>query len=152
MVGIWPNANWYEREVWDLFGIVSKATPICVAYCCPIIGKAIRCARTTCPRATEFDPFRLNAAKQDLEQEALYLSPEEWGAEKGTENEDFMFLNLGPNHPSAHGAFPYCVAAGRRRDSRLCAGHRLSPSRRREKWLSAKPGTALFPTPTASTI
>lgn len=24
---------------------------------------------------------------------------------RGTENEDFMFLNLGPNHPSAHGAF-----------------------------------------------
>lgn len=24
---------------------------------------------------------------------------------KGTDNEDFMFLNLGPNHPSAHGAF-----------------------------------------------
>ncbi len=24
---------------------------------------------------------------------------------RGTDNEDFMFLNLGPNHPSAHGAF-----------------------------------------------
>ena len=24
---------------------------------------------------------------------------------RGTENEDFMFLNLGPNHPSSHGAF-----------------------------------------------
>ncbi len=37
--------------------------------------------------------------------EALTFKPEEWGMKRGTENEDFMFLNLGPNHPSAHGAF-----------------------------------------------
>ena len=56
-------------------------------------------------RATEFDPFMLDAAKQDAEQEALRFNPEEWGMKRGTKDEDFMFLNLGPNHPSAHGAF-----------------------------------------------
>ena len=56
-------------------------------------------------RATEFDPFELTKAKQDLEMEALTFKPEDWGMKRGTENEDFMFLNLGPNHPSAHGAF-----------------------------------------------
>ena len=25
--GIWPGANWLEREVWDLFGIVFDAHP-----------------------------------------------------------------------------------------------------------------------------
>ena len=47
-------------------------------------------------RATAFSPFELTKAKQDLEMEALTFKPEEWGMKRGTENEDFMFLNLGP--------------------------------------------------------
>ena len=27
LVGIWPNANWYEREVYDLFGVVFEGHP-----------------------------------------------------------------------------------------------------------------------------
>lgn len=26
-VGIWPNANWYERELWDMFGIKASDHP-----------------------------------------------------------------------------------------------------------------------------
>ena len=26
VTGIWPNASWYEREVWDMFGIDFPAT------------------------------------------------------------------------------------------------------------------------------
>src|ERR1700756_4500739 len=47
----------------------------------------------------------LDAAKQDLEQEGLKFKPEEWGMKRSASDHDFMFLNLGPNHPSAHGAF-----------------------------------------------
>ena len=105
VVGIWPNANWYEREVWDLFGIVFQGHPHLCRILLPNYWEGHPLRKDYPARATEFDPFRLNAAKQDLEQEALLFKPEEWGMKKGTENEDFMFLNLGPNHPSAHGAF-----------------------------------------------
>ena len=36
-------------------------------------------------RATEFSPFELTKAKQDLEMEALTFKPEEWGMKRGTE-------------------------------------------------------------------
>ncbi|MEY4589046.1 MAG: hypothetical protein RL497_1122, partial [Pseudomonadota bacterium] len=105
VTGIWPNANWYEREVWDLFGIVFQGHPNLRRILLPDYWQGHPLRKDYPARATEFDPFQLNAAKQDLEQEALLFKPEEWGMKKGTENEDFMFLNLGPNHPSAHGAF-----------------------------------------------
>src|SRR6187402_3915776 len=54
-------------------------------------------------RATEMGPFRLYDEKQDLEQAALQFKPEEWGLERQSEDSDFMFLNIGPQHPGTHG-------------------------------------------------
>ena len=106
-LNIWPNANWYEREVWDLFGIVFQGHPHLTRILLPRNWEGHPLRKDYPARATEFDPFKLDAAKQDLEQEALLFKPEEWGMKRSNDEntEDFMFLNLGPNHPSAHGAF-----------------------------------------------
>ena len=103
--GIWPNANWYEREVWDLYGITFTGHPHLSRLLMPPTWEGHPLRKDYPARATEFDPFSLSAAKQDLEQEALRFKPEDWGMKRGGEHTDFMFLNLGPNHPSAHGAF-----------------------------------------------
>ncbi len=105
VIGIWPNADWYEREVWDLFGIVFDGHPHLFRILLPRTWTGHPLRKDYPARATEFDPFMLTAARQDAEQEALRFKPEEWGMKHGREGEDFMFLNLGPNHPSAHGAF-----------------------------------------------
>ena len=31
VTGLWPSANWYEREAFDLFGIVFTGHPTCAA-------------------------------------------------------------------------------------------------------------------------
>ena len=102
---IWPNANWYEREIWDMFGIDFEGHPLLKRMLMPPNWDGHPLRKDYPARATEFDPYMLNAAKQELEQEALRFKPEDWGMKRGSEHEDYMFLNLGPNHPSAHGAF-----------------------------------------------
>ena len=104
-IPIWPNANWYEREVWDLFGISFEGHPNLFRIMLPRTWQGHPLRKDYPARATEFDPFMLDAAKQDMEQESLRFKPEEWGMKRYSDDADFMFLNLGPNHPSAHGAF-----------------------------------------------
>ncbi len=129
---LFPNANWYERETWEMFGMTFDGHPNLRRIMMPPTWEGHPLRKDYPARATEFDPFELTKAKQDLEMEALTFKPEEWGMKRSTDNEDFMFLNLGPNHPSAHGAFRNYSAAGWRRDRRLRTGYRLSPPRRRE--------------------
>ncbi len=105
IVPIYANANWYEREVWDMFGIVFDGHPNLRRILLPPSWTGHPLRKEYSARATEFDPYQLDALRQDQEQEALRFVPEEWGMSRGTADHDFMFLNLGPNHPSAHGAF-----------------------------------------------
>jgi NADH-quinone oxidoreductase subunit C/D len=103
VVDIWPNANWYEREVWDMFGIVFGGHPHLVRILMPPtwIGHPLR--KDHPARATEMGPFQLPDEKQDAEQAALQFRPEDWGMKRQGEDVDFMFLNLGPQHPGTHG-------------------------------------------------
>jgi NADH-quinone oxidoreductase subunit C/D len=101
----WPAANWYEREVWDMFGITFDGHPNLRRIMMPSTWEGHPLRKDHPARATEMEPFSLSDERQDAEQEALKFIPEEWGMKRGTENNDFMFLNLGPNHPSAHGVF-----------------------------------------------
>ncbi|PTT92315.1 NADH-quinone oxidoreductase subunit C/D, partial [Pseudomonas sp. HMWF005] len=105
VTSIWPNANWYEREVWDMYGIDFKGHPHLSRIMMPPTWEGHPLRKDFPARATEFDPFSLNLAKQQLEEEAARFRPEDWGMKRSGANEDYMFLNLGPNHPSAHGAF-----------------------------------------------
>ncbi len=101
----WPNANWYEREIWDMFGIVFENHPYLTRILMPHTWQGHPLLKTHPARATEMEPFTLPPFKQDEEQKALQFDPEAWGMKRQSRDNDFMFLNLGPNHPSVHGAF-----------------------------------------------
>ncbi len=104
-VKIWPNADWYEREAWDMFGVEFDGHPNLRRILLPPTWEGHALRKDHPARATEMEPFSLDQEKQDREQEALLFRPEEWGMQRATEDTEFMFLNLGPNHPSVHGVF-----------------------------------------------
>ena len=104
-VGVWPAANWYEREAWDMFGIRFDGHPNLYRLVLPPTWEGHALRKEHPARATEMEPFSLSDEKEAFEQEALKFKPEEWGMKRKSDDSEFMFLNLGPNHPSVHGAF-----------------------------------------------
>ena len=102
---IWPAANWYERELWDMFGIVIQGHPHLRRILMPPTWQGHPLRKDHPARATEMEAFRLPEDREEAEQEALRFHPEEWGMQRSHGGTDFMFLNLGPNHPSVHGVF-----------------------------------------------
>ena len=100
---IWPAANWYEREVWDMFGITFNGHPHLQRILLPRTWQGHPLRKDHPARATEMGPFRLSQEKEDQEQAALQFKPEEWGLKRHSEDTDFMFLNVGPQHPGTHG-------------------------------------------------
>ncbi|MEW6001225.1 MAG: NADH-quinone oxidoreductase subunit C/D [Nitrospirota bacterium] len=100
---IWPSANWYEREVWDMFGITFDGHPHLSRILMPPDWKGHPLRKDHPARATEMEPFSLPEEREDEEQRALRFRPEDWGMKPGREDTDFLFLNLGPQHPGTHG-------------------------------------------------
>jgi len=100
---LWANANWYEREVWDMFGITFEGHPHLERLLMPRTWKGHPLRKEHPARATEMDPFQLPDEKQEEEQEALQFHPEQWGLKRQTQDSEFLFLNLGPQHPGTHG-------------------------------------------------
>lgn len=102
---VYPVANWYEREAYDMFGIDFVGHPNLRRILTPPLWEGHPLRKEHPARATEMDPFSMSEEFQDAQQEALKFIPEEWGMSRDAEHTDFMFLNLGPNHPSVHGVF-----------------------------------------------
>jgi NADH-quinone oxidoreductase subunit C/D len=102
---LWPAANWYEREAWDMFGIVFDGHPHLTRILMPPWWEGHPLRKDHPSRATEMGPFTLPPEEYEAQQEALTFRPEEWGMQRAHNGTDFMFLNLGPNHPSVHGVF-----------------------------------------------
>jgi len=100
---LWPAANWYEREVWDLFGITFDGHPHLRRLLMPETWEGHPLRKEHPARATEMGPFRLPEDKQEREEDALLFRPEEWGLQRAQPDADYMFLNLGPQHTGTHG-------------------------------------------------
>jgi NADH-quinone oxidoreductase subunit C/D len=100
---LWPAANWYEREAWDMFGIYFDGHPYLVRILMPRTWVGHPLCKDHPARATEMGPFHLPEEKEEREQEAMRFRPEEWGMQRTRGDTDLIFLNVGPQHPGTHG-------------------------------------------------
>ncbi len=100
---IWPSANWYEREVFDMFGIRFEGHPDLRRILMPKSWKGYPLRKEYPARATEMGPFELEEQMREIADNDLKFNPEEFGLKLQADDADFMFLNIGPQHPGTHG-------------------------------------------------
>jgi len=103
ITSVWPAADWYEREVFDMFGIRFDGHPNLRRILMPDTWQGHPLRKEHPARATDMDPFKLPEDKALAEQEALRFRPEDWGMKDREGDTDLMFLNMGPQHPGTHG-------------------------------------------------
>lgn len=100
---LWPNANWYEREVWDMFGISVEGHPCLRRILMPPGWDGHPLRKEHPARRTEMEPYRLPDTREEEDRLELEFRPEDWGFATASEDADYLFLNLGPHHPGTHG-------------------------------------------------
>jgi len=100
---LWPAANWYERELWDMFGIHVEGHPNLRRILLPPWWKGHPLRKDHPARATEMEPFRLTDEQRTEYERELHFDPKPWGLQEHAGRIEQMFLNLGPQHPGTHG-------------------------------------------------
>jgi NADH-quinone oxidoreductase subunit C/D len=100
---LWPSANWYEREVWDMFGIAIEGHPFLERILMPRWWQGHPLRKEHPSRATEMGHFTLPEWRQEEEEENLRFHPERYGLPQTSDHSDYLFLNFGPHHTGTHG-------------------------------------------------
>ncbi len=101
--GIWQSANWYECELWDMFGITAEGHPHLRRILMPSTWKGHPLRKEHPSRRTELGKFTLPDEKEMREEDAMRFRPEQWGLSRTSDGTEYMFLNLGPHHTGTHG-------------------------------------------------
>jgi NADH-quinone oxidoreductase subunit C/D len=107
ITSIYSNADWYEREVWDMFGIRFDGHPHLFRILMPPWWEGHPLRKEHPARATETGPFQMSSEDAHRMLSMMEFRPEDWGMKREDHDHEFMFLNFGPQHPSTHGVLRF---------------------------------------------
>jgi NADH-quinone oxidoreductase subunit C/D len=106
---LWPAADWYECELWDMFGISVEGHPHLRRILMPPWWQGHPLRKDHPARATDMPPFTKTEEQYIDHEKQLEFRPADWGLAEHVDNADLMFLNFGPQHPSTHGVLRLVV-------------------------------------------
>jgi NADH-quinone oxidoreductase subunit C/D len=110
LCGVFANANWYEREVFDMFGVRFEGHPDLRRILMPESWDGHPLLKDHFCRATEQGPFTMTPEMLAAELAAMQNLPISGGLLDASDADpETMILNLGPNHPSLHGVLRLVV-------------------------------------------
>ena len=103
LTDLWPSANWYEREAYDMFGIRFKGHPNLQRLIMPMDWEGHPLLKTYPGRATEMPAYTLADARLHQPLDAgIHLRKESGDTE--------LILNMGPHHTSTHGLMRFVMS------------------------------------------
>jgi NADH dehydrogenase I D subunit len=101
---LWPSANWYEREAYEMFGILFEGHPDLRRLITPPDWPGYPLRKSHPGRATELPPYTHDSAVKYQPLDAGRLV----ATKKG--DQDLLVLNVGPAHVGSHGVMRFVIS------------------------------------------
>jgi NADH-quinone oxidoreductase subunit B/C/D len=100
---VWPSADWYEREVFDLMGVRFEGHPNLRRLIMPPDWQGHPLRKDYPGRATQMTPY--------TREDAVHYQPPDAGQwlQRRPGREGELLLNVGPHHVSTHGLIRYIL-------------------------------------------